>query len=118
MDVTTLKLLSICLIFLGESFGIYAEVVGAKSISQNNLFTKTFANFVVFVLISGALILSGYLVGIRAFKNIWLVSLTSILSILIVEPPLDYFVFKQFPTTGALIGFVFACIGFVATMLL
>lgn len=118
MDATTFKLLSIGLIFLGESFGIYAEVVGANQISQSNLFTKTFASFVAFVLISGVLILSGYLVGILAFKNIWLVSMTSILSILIVEPPLDYFVFRQLPTTGALIGFSLACIGFAATMFL
>ena len=47
----------------------------------------------------------------KAFKNIWIVSVISITSILLIEPVLAYFIFDQLPTKGAAIGLVLGAIG-------
>lgn len=119
MWLTTLQIFSILLIFVGESLFIYSEVAGARKVeAQSKVSSEIFVKFFFLVIISGALSLAGYFVGIIAFKNIWIVSVISIVSILIIEPILDYSIFKQFPAAGALIGFVLGSIGLVATLLI
>jgi hypothetical protein len=58
------------------------------------------------------------MLGFRAFQNIWIVSVSSITSILIIEPLVSYAFFRQSPTTGAFIGLVFGAIGFAAALFL
>ncbi|MEM5778032.1 MAG: hypothetical protein QXK49_00160 [Candidatus Aenigmatarchaeota archaeon] len=63
------------------------------------------------------MLILGYIFGFSSFKNIWIVSIISITSILISEPILAYTFFHQMPTTGALIGLVFGVLGFISTII-
>jgi hypothetical protein len=117
MAATDLQIITIILLFVGESLAIYSEIAGAnKIIAQNKISAGTFLQFFVLITLAGVPLLFGYFIGIQVFKNIWIVSITSILSILIVEPVLAYVIFKQFPTNGALIGFVLGAVGLFATV--
>ncbi|MDP3770076.1 MAG: hypothetical protein U1A25_03430 [Candidatus Sungbacteria bacterium] len=112
-----LKVFTLILIFAGELFAIYAEMIGAKmhAISSQN-FSQVFLKMLPIMIIAGALLITGYIFGYRAFKNIWIVSAVSITSILIIEPILAWVVFQQVPTTGALIGFILGAIGLFASL--
>lgn len=112
------KLLVIVLIFFGEALSIYAEVVGARQVTSNNPFAKIFLTMAIIITFGGIILIAGYLLGIQSFQNIWIVSVVSIVSILIVEPVLDYVVFRQLPTTGAAIGLGLGIVGFLFTIFL
>lgn len=117
MTATQLQILSILLLFVGESVAIYSEIAGASRIqAENKISTSAFVQFFVLITIAGIPLLAGYFIGIQVFKNIWIVSVISILSILLVEPALAYLIFKQFPTNGALLGFVLGAVGLLATV--
>lgn len=107
-----LKIVTLALIFTGEMLAIYAEMVGAKThaIFSGN-FWEVFFKMLPIMVIAGALLIAGYILGYRAFKNIWIVSAISITSILIIEPILAWTTFQQLPTTGALIGLILGAIG-------
>ncbi len=115
---TYLKILVPLFIFFGESLSIYAELVGEKS---NYLATQPFWQIFikVFLLITfaGAFLVAGYMLGLQAFKSVWVVSVISITSILIVEPTIAWLFFKQIPTIGSVIGFVLGAIGLLASIL-
>lgn len=66
--------------------------------------------------VAGAFLIGGYMIGYNAFRNIWIVSVISVTSILIVEPVLAYTICRELPTRGALIGFVFGMVGFGFTV--
>lgn len=119
MAISMLQILSIFLLFFGESLAIYSEIAGANRVeSQNKISNETFWWFFILITIAGLPLIGGYFLGILAFKNIWIVSVVSIVSILIMEPILAYLIFKQFPTSGALIGFVLGSIGLVVTLVI
>ena len=54
--------------------------------------------------------------GFKAFKNIWIVGVTSITSILIAEPILALTIFQQVPTRGAVIVFILGGIGLFSAL--
>ena len=111
------KLLVIVVLFLAEGLSIYFEIKGARLLSSgSSSFLKIFWKFIPILTLTGALLLIGYMLGIKAFSNIWIVSVISITSILILEPTLAYAIFRQSPTKGALIGLIFGIIGFAFTL--
>jgi hypothetical protein len=113
------KIFSILIILLGEVIVIYAEIAGAKYYSLNpESFFRAFLRILPVVIVGGCTLLSGYMFGLKIFKNIWIVSVISITSVLIVEPALAYLVTGQIPTKGALIGLVFGILGFAASLFL
>jgi hypothetical protein len=63
-------------------------------------------------------LIAGYILGFNAFKNIWIISVASITTFLIVEPLTAYTLFKQMPTTGSIIGFILGVLGFIAAIFL
>lgn len=79
-------------------------------------FSSAFGRLFPLIALAGGLLIAGYMIGVRAFQNIWIVSAVSITSILVIEPVLDYVVFQQLPTTGAVIGLVFGAAGFLAAL--
>ena len=112
------KILTIILLFLGESIAIYAEMIAARNYSANSKpFLQIFLKMFLVAILAGGFLIVGYMLGFSAFKNIWIVSVTSITSILIMEPILAYTIFNQLPTKGAIIGFILGVIGFVASVL-
>ena len=112
MEINYSKILVLVLIFLGEILAIYAEMVGAKT---NHLtsqpFWQTFLKMFLLITLAGGILIAGYMLGINAFKNIWVVSVVSITSILLVEPILAWTIFHQVPTVGAVLGFILGAIG-------
>jgi hypothetical protein len=106
----------VSLILAGEALAIYAEISGAKIYSAGGLFNQTFLRVFVFILFGSICLLVGYMLGYRGFRNIWIVSAISITGILIIEPSLNYTIFHQLPTKGALIGLILGAIGFVAAL--
>jgi hypothetical protein len=67
---------------------------------------------------AGALLIGGYILGYSAFKNIWIVSVLSMTSILVTEPFISYAIFHQLPTKGAWLGLGFGVIGSLCAILL
>lgn len=112
------KLLAIALIFIGEVAMIYAQVGGAKATALPDAGKVVFVKFYIMAGIGIWLTLSGYIFGLPVFKNIWIVSVISITSILIVEPIAIYLMTQQLPTRGGLIGFVLGTLGLLATLFL
>ncbi|MEM4398099.1 MAG: hypothetical protein QW757_05770 [Candidatus Woesearchaeota archaeon] len=105
------------LIFIGESLAIYTEVASAK-LNKNkeasffNILTKMF----FFILIANISIILGYYLGVIYFKNIWIISVISITSIIIVELILVWLFFKEIPSLGSIIGFVLGTIGLLFSL--
>lgn len=81
------KIVAIFLLLGGEAFSVYAEMIAAKEHALNQrslqiIFVKAFFQ----ITIAGALLIAGYMLGYKSFKNIWIVSALSITSILLMEP--------------------------------
>lgn len=114
-----LKILVIILLFIGEALSIYAEIFGAKNfqIASQPFFT-IFLKMFLLITLAGGFLIAGYMLGFNVFKNIWVVSVASITSILIIEPILAWTIFQQVPTKGAIIGFVLGVIGFFTSIFL
>ncbi|HOX60543.1 MAG TPA: hypothetical protein PLV72_00870 [Candidatus Magasanikbacteria bacterium] len=117
MPQTLFKILVLSLIIIGEAVMIYAEMSGAKEhFATAQTFWQIFLRMLIFIVIGGGFLISGYILGINAFKNIWVMSVVSITSIIILEPILGWTFFAQLPTTGAVIGFVLGVIGLFAAI--
>ena len=111
------KILVIILLVIGEALSIYAEKISARTHQiTSEPFLQIFIKMFLLITIAGGFLIAGYMLGFSAFKNIWTVSVTSITSILIVEPILAWTIFRQTPTTGALIGFILGTIGLFLTI--
>lgn len=112
------KFAIIAIIFVAEAACIYGEMLAAKHyVSVSESFWRVFFKVFAFMVIFSGLIVVGYMWGLKSFKNIWVVSVISITSILIVEPILAYSLFKEFPTKGALTGLILGAVGFVITLI-
>lgn len=110
------KTYSIVLITLGEILAIYAELYAAHQMQVKSTGQVYLVAFLLMTL-AGAALIGGYMVGYRAFDNIWIVVAVSIGSILVVEPIVAYAMFKEMPTTGAIIGLVLGVAGTLTSML-
>jgi hypothetical protein len=92
-------------------------MLGAKDATvASQPLLQVFLKMFLVMVIAGGFLIAGYMLGFRAFKNIWVVSVISITSILVIEPILAYAVFRQMPTTGAIVGFVFGVLGAIAAL--
>lgn len=109
-------LLSFGLLVIGEGLNIWSEMLSAKLPGPASLFeAKNLALFGI-VIVGCSFLLFGYSIGYGSSKNIWTVTVSSIVAILIVEPVLAYMFFHQLPERGALVGLIFGVIGFIATV--
>jgi hypothetical protein len=119
MSLFNSKTFAVILILFGEMITIYAEMLLARNNFFNpSSFLKVFWQPFFIMVIGGSLLITGYFTGFGAFKNIWIVSVISITSILIIEPILAYTIFHQLPTKGAAIGLAFGILGFISAMFL
>lgn len=119
MTESRYKIAAILLLWGGEAFSVYAEMIAAKDLSLSQQpFHSIFWKACLQMALAGALLIAGYMLGYRSFRNIWMISALSITSILLMEPLIGYLVFLQLPTRGAVIGLVFGALGFLATFLL
>ena len=112
------KILVILLILVGESTVILAEMLAARKYASASPFLSIFLKMFLISIVGGGFLVAGYALGFKNFKNIWIVSVISITSILIMEPILIYLIFHQLPERGSLIGFIFGVLGFAAALFL
>lgn len=118
MNTWFFKLVVVVLLFLGEALSVYSEMIGAKAHSDAlTAYPQIFIKSFLLITMAGALLITGYMLGYKSFKNIWIVSVMSITSILIMEPVIAYIILKQLPTKGATIGLILGAMGFIATFL-
>jgi hypothetical protein len=68
------------------------------------------------VILGCSFLLFGYTIGYQASKNIWVVSVSSVVAILLIEPILGYAFFQQLPEKGALVGAILGALGFIVTL--
>jgi hypothetical protein len=113
MESVLSKVFVVALIIFGEGVGIYAEIMGAKNdqASASGTFWPIFLKMFLLIALAGGILIIGYILGIRTFKNIWIVSAISITAILIIEPVIAWTMFHQKPTFGAAAGLVLGTIG-------
>ena len=112
-----LKTISLLLLFIGEALAIAAEMIGARMFAEGqHSFVVIFLRMLLLIFLGGGGLIAGYMLGYKAFQNIWIVTIASITAILIVEPFLAWILFRELPTKGALIGLILGIIGFVATI--
>lgn len=119
MNLFHSKILAIVLILFGEMITIYAEMLLARTnFSNPSSFWRIFWQPFLIMVVGGTFLIIGYFTGFGAFKNIWIVSVISITSILFIEPVLAFAIFHQAPTKGAVIGLIFGALGFISAMFL
>lgn len=111
------KFLVFIAIVLGEILMIYAQISGARD-NAHGLHGNVLWKIYLIAALGIWITLTGYVFGLSVYKNIWVVSAISIISILLVEPPAAYFMTHQIPTRGALIGFMLGALGLMATLFL
>lgn len=111
------KISAVVLILLGEGFSVYAEMIVAQKYGSSSSI-RLILKMSVVAFIAGLLLILGYALGFKAFRNIWVVSVASVTSILIVEPLIVYAVFHELPNRGAAVGLILGALGFIATMVL
>jgi hypothetical protein len=109
-------LFSFALLIIGEGINILAEMLSAKLPDAQSLFEIKNLFLFGMVIVGCSFLLFGYATGFQASKNIWTVTVSSVVAILIVEPFLAYFFFNQLPEKGALVGVILGILGFIATI--
>jgi hypothetical protein len=112
MNTNLVKVIGILLVFLGELFAVYAETFAVKYGFLSSGFWKMF----IIITLGGFLLVSGYIIGYKAFHNLWIITVISIATLLIAEPLIIILFFHQTPTTGALIGFILGIIGLISSI--
>lgn len=113
------KFFSALILFLGEFLTIMGEIYAAKYFgADQSLFKSIALRFGPLIVLGSLLLMAGYMFSMAAFKNIWVVSVISVVSILIIEPILNYAITGQLPTRGAAIGFGLGILGLFSTLFL
>lgn len=112
------KIIACALLIFGEVITIYAEIAGARAMSKIQTVMSLEVITMALILMFGSLLLfSGYCLGVVAFKGIWTVTVLSVTTILIIEPLLSYYLFREVPSIGASIGLVCGGIGMTVALL-
>ena len=81
----------------GEVIIAYTLSLAAKSIEGGSTAIQSLLRFGLPIGVGAFVLLLGYLLGIRSFKSIWVVSVISTASVLVCEPVFAYFVFRTLP---------------------
>ncbi|MEK7063210.1 MAG: hypothetical protein AAB955_00795 [Patescibacteria group bacterium] len=106
-------------IFFGEVLVIYSEQIGARLYGvQAATFGTAFLYAIAPAIMGAALLVVGYMLGVKYHQNVWAVTALSLSSILIVEPLFNYFYIGHIPELGSALGFVFGALGILAVTFL
>ena len=102
--------LALLCIFLGEVLAIWAEI----------LYTKGYKFHIMLIpmILSGVLLLLWYKYWYAHIKNIWVIYVVSITTILIAEPLIISLLTNEWWTLGAKIGFILWVAWLLATMII
>ena len=110
--------IAVALLFIGEFVTIYAELAAAKLPNDGSFQLVALIKPSVLVAFAGVCLVLAYWMGYRVVGNIWVVTIASITSILILEPIVVFAMFKEIPSRGAIIGFILGTMGFIAAIVL
>lgn len=106
------------LMVLGEFCAIYSEVVTAKLAQTGSHSWDALAVPVALMCFAGLCLLGAYWLGYVVVGDIWVVTVVSVTSLLLLEPIVVWWLFHEAPARGALIGFCLGALGMLATVLL
>lgn len=106
------------LMVIGEFCAIYSEVVTAKLAQAGDGSWQALTMPVVLMCFAGLCLLGAYWLGYRAVGDIWVVTVVSITSLLLLEPVVIWGLFHEAPGRGALIGFCLGALGMLSTVML
>ncbi|MGY2170803.1 hypothetical protein HX881_19415 [Pseudomonas gingeri] len=103
---------------VGEFCAIYSEVVTARLAQTGSSSGEAFILPVVLMCFAGLCLLGAYWLGYVAVGDIWIVTVVSVTSLLILEPIVVWSLFGEVPGRGALIGFCLGALGMLSTVML
>lgn len=106
------------LMVVGEFCAIYSEVVVAKLAQTGSASWETLFLPLVLMCFAGICLLAAYWLGYVAVGDIWIVTVVSVISLLLLEPVVVWALFHESPGRGALIGFTLGALGMLATVVL
>lgn len=115
-----MKFIILLAIFIGEFLFIFFEIyLAGKFRTGGNTadITKTILLVVPWAVIFSLLILWGYIYGYKYFEKIWIITIISWSSILIIEPVLNYLIFKELPVGNTLVASVLAVVAIIVSVL-
>lgn len=108
-------MIAVLLIVVGEALSILSEMIAAKSYNNSRL-TGIYTSSVLTFAVSGLALIAGYMIGYKAFANIWIITVISITSLLLIEVALGFILFSERPTLGAMLGFACGAVGFLLAL--
>lgn len=112
-----MQFLILASIFFGEVLIIYSEQLGAKLYGLLSYpFLTAFAFTIIPAFLGAALLVTGYMLGLKYHQNIWAVTALSLGSILIVEPLFNYLYIGHVPDTSEFIGVLLGVAGIFAVV--
>lgn len=118
MSKELLGVFALGLMVVGEFCAIYSEVVTAKLAQTGSGSWEAFLLPVMLMCFAGLCLLGAYWLGYVVVGDIWVVTVVSVVSLLLLEPVVVWFLFQEVPGRGALIGFCLGALGMLATVLL
>ena len=118
MSKELLGVFALGLMVVGEFCAIYSEVVTAKLAQTGSGSWEVFVLPVVLMCFAGLCLLGAYWLGYMVVGDIWIVTVVSVTSLLLLEPVVVWAQFHEAPGRGALIGFCLGALGMLATVVL
>lgn len=113
------KIIALSALIAGECLTIFAEIAAAKSTHADaSIWAPANLRWTLLVMLGSVLLLVGYCMCQLAFRSIWVIYAASITTILIVEPTLAYFLFRELPSRGATLGIMLGGLGLLTTLVM
>ena len=111
-------IIAVTLLIVGEILTIYAELAAAKLPDSGALALTGLIRPSLLIAVAGVCLIVAYWMGYHVVGNIWVVTIASLTSILVLEPIVVFAMFHELPSRGAIIGFILGALGFIAALTL
>jgi hypothetical protein len=115
-----MKLLPLLAIFAGEAVAIFLEIYLAHRFEAQGSFGEVARAILLLLPIAAlavGLLLLGYIYGIRSLRQIWLVTIISWSSIVLIEPVLNYWFFRELPGARTILAGCLALAAIIVSIL-
>jgi len=111
-------IIAVTLLVIGEIVTIYAELAAAKLPDNGAIAMTGLIKPSILIAFAGVCLIIAYWMGYHVVGNIWVVTIASVTSILVLEPIVVFAMFHEMPSRGAIIGFILGALGFIAAVAL
>lgn len=109
---------SLMLMTFGEILTIYCELHASRLPGDLWSTPGLLIKPVLLICVAGVSLVVAYWLGYRATGNIWVITVTSLTLLLVLEPIVIYVMLGELPGRGATLGFVLGALGLLCTLLL